>query len=702
MKKIIFFLLFTSFVLSIKSQDELKHCGADELRISTLKQNPEIAQAVIKRDAVLEKFTKQFVEKFYNKQTSTTTYIIPVVFHVIHNYGTENISDEQILDGLDIVNKTFRKQLADTGSIVADFKPIHADCDIEFRLATLDPDGSCTSGINRIASTLTTIGDHSVKTLIQWPPAKYLNVYIVKQAANLAGHCVWPSDADTIPEWDGIVIGHNYVGTIGTSSYLTSVAFAHECGHYLNLQHIWGGNNVPGFYYYPCADPNKDCAIDDSVADTPPTIGWQTCNLTAASCGNTVDNVQNVMDYSYCNRMFTYGQKARMQACLNSSIAGRNNLWQPSNLSTTGVSINPSPLCYADFTCNKRVICKTSPNNTIEYTNTSYNGAFTSILWSFPGGTPATSTLSSPTITYTNSGKYDVTLKVIKGNDSITITKPNYVYVLSNTTNPYPFTESFEAAAPLDNMDWFSNSFDTVNQWDITNTAASGGTKSIMLNNYNNSMGSKDELYSRIINLSGSSSLNLSFKFAYAKKDTSNTDRLQLYFSNNCTNSWYQRLNIINSSLETAAPTSSPFVPSNSNEWKQVTTSIPSTYLNSSFKFKFVFTSNGGNNFYLDDINLDVNAGTNNLENINSSVQLFPNPASDQVNIAFSLLSTKKINVAIINLLGQTVYTTEKQTFYNGENIITLNVRDIRPGSYFITIMDEVSSIKKPLIITPR
>lgn len=695
-------MLFTSCVLNIKSQDELKYCGADELRISTLKQSPKIAAAVIKRDAVLEKFTKQFVEKFYNKQTSTATYVIPVVFHVIHNYGTENISDEQILDGLDIVNKTFRKQLADTGSIVADFKPIHADCDIEFQLATLDPDGNCTSGINRIASTLTTIGDHSVKTLIQWPPTKYLNVYIVKQAANLAGHCVWPADADTIPEWDGIVIGHNYVGTIGTSSYLTSVAFAHECGHYLNLQHIWGGNNVPGFYYYPCADPNKDCAIDDSVADTPPTIGWQSCTLTAASCGNTVDNVQNVMDYSYCNRMFTNGQKARMQACLNSSIAGRNNLWQPSNLAATGVSINPSPLCNADFTSNKRMICKTSPNNTIEYTNTSYHGTFTSIEWSFPGGTPATSSLSSPTVTYITPGKYDVTLKVVKGSDSITITKPNYVYVLSNTTNPYPFTESFEATAPLDSMDWFSNSFDTVNEWEITNIAASSGTKSIMLNNYNNSMGTKDELHSRIISLSGSSSLNLSFKFAYAKKDTSNNDRLQLYFSNSCTNSWYQRLNLTNSNLETAPPTSSPFVPASSSEWKQITASIPSTYLSSSFKFKFVFTSNGGNNIYIDDINLDVNAGINGLEEISSSIQLFPNPASDQVTIAFSLFSTRKINVAIINLLGQTVYVTEKQTFYNGENTVTLNVRDIAPGSYFITIMDEVSSIKKPLIITPH
>ncbi len=702
MKKIIFFLLIAGLGSTLKSQEDAKHCGADELRIATLKKNPEIAKAVVQRDQELEKFTKQFVEKFYNKQTSTATYIIPVVFHVIHNFGSENISNEQIIDGLDIVNKTFRKQLADTGSIVTAFKPLHADCDIEFRLATLDPDGNCTSGINRIASPLTEIGDHSVKTLIHWPPTQYLNVYIVAQAANLAGHCVWPSDADTIPEWDGIVIGHNYVGSIGTSSYLTSVAFAHECGHYLNLQHIWGGNNVPGFYYYPCADPNKDCAIDDSVADTPPTIGWQSCNLAGASCGNTVDNVQNVMDYSYCNRMFTYGQKARMQACLNSSIAGRNNLWQPSNLAATGVSTNPTPLCQADFTSNKKVICKSSPNNVIDFANNSFNGPFTGISWSFPGGSPSTSSLESPSVTYTTSGKYDVTLKVIKGNDSITITKANYIYVLSNTTAPSPFTEGFETITTLDSTDWFSYSFDSMNEWEITTAAAYSGTKSIMLNNYDNTVITKDELYSRVINLSGASPLNLSFKYAYAKKDTSNNDRLQLYFSNTCNNNWVQRLNIINSTLETASPTTSAFIPANSNEWKQASTTIPSIFLNSSFKFKFVFTSNGGNNIYIDDINIDVNAGINTLEDISSSISLFPNPAQDQVNIAFTLNDAKNISIGIINVLGQTTYSTDKKMLFSGENIIPVNIKDIKSGIYFVTISDGINSVKKTLVVAPH
>ncbi len=698
MKKILLFILAFSSIFNGVSQENLRYCGSDEMRISTLKQNPEIAKAVIKRDIELEKSTRQFVSDFYNNKSRSATYIIPVVFHVIHNYGIENISDAQILDGLDILNKTFRKQLADTASIVASFKPLHADCDIEFRLAQLDPDGNCTSGINRIASPLTTIGDHLVKSLIHWPPNKYLNIYIVQNAAGLAGHCVWPSDADTIPLWDGIVVGYNYIGSIGSSNYTQSVALAHECGHYLNLQHIWGGNNVPGFYYYPCADVNKDCAIDDSVADTPPTIGWQSCNLSGASCGNSVDNVQNTMDYSYCNRMFTYGQKARMQACLNSTIAGRNNLWQPSNLAATGVFNPPAPLCRANFTSNKTVVCQGS-SNPITFTNTSFNGVFTNTFWTFPGGTPSISSSNSPVVTYSAPGKYDVTLKVINGNDSVEVTKINYLSILPVSGSTFPFTEGFETTTSLDGPEWFSNSLDTINIWQVNSSASYSGTKSIMLNNFNNSMSTKDELYSKIINLTGATAMSISFKYAYAKKELSTSDRLQLFISNNCNNTWLQRLNILSPALETAAMTAIPFSPANSSEWKQVSALIPTSYMTSSFRFKFVYTSNGGNNIYIDDINLDVNAGMIGLDEINSTFQLYPNPANEQINISFTLTETKKIKVSILNVLGQTAYDNEIETYSEGEHTITINSNGIPAGMYFIKITDEITSFNKPLVI---
>lgn len=693
MKKL---LLLPAFLLSFQlfSQERLLHCGADELRIETLKKNPKIAEAVIRRDQELETFTKTFVEDFYQKKTRSATYVIPIVFHVIHNYGPENISDAQIMDGLSILNKTFRKQLADTGSIVAAFKPIHADCDIEFALAKRDPSGNCHSGINRIASPLTSIGDHSVKSIIQWPPDKYLNVYICAQAAGLAGHCVWPGDADTIPAWDGIVIASNYVGSIGTSSYTTSVAFAHECGHYLNLQHIWGGNNVPGFYYYPCADPGNDCSIDDGVSDTPQTIGWVSCNLSGASCGSPLDNVQNTMDYSYCNRMFTIGQKARMQACLNSSIANRDNLWTTTNLLATGVLPADTALCKADFMSDKKVVCQSSAN-TIAFTNTSYNGTFTSVQWQFPGGTPSSSMLNNPTVTYTTPGKYDVTLKVVNGTDSTAVIRDNYITVLPSSGTVYPYSEGFETTTSLDGTDWYSNSFDSINEWQLTSAASFSGTKSVMLNNFSNTESTKDELHSKVINMTGSSSQSISFKYAYARKDTSDDARLQLYITSNCNTSWIQRALLTGSALETAPLSATSFTPTGSSEWKSASVTIPAGWLTSGFRFKFVFTSNGGNNVYVDDINIYTNTGVENLASA-SSLELFPNPAAEMINVHFALGEEKQIGFTIVNTLGQVVFNMEPSTFTEGEHIVTLNVESLEAGTYILRVGDA----KKVLVIS--
>ncbi len=341
MKNLLSTLIIFASTFCLNAQ-HLQLCGSDELRISTLEHNPEIASQVIKNDQLLEQHTWEFI---HQKNPSEDTIIVPIVFHVIHENGSENITDAQIINAVDVLNKRFNKQFGDTTFIHETFKPLHAKCNIEFRLAKKDPTGHCTNGINRVESSLTNNADHNVKTLIQWPPHMYANIYVVKNAAGLAGHAVWPSDADTISEWDGIVIGHNYTGSIGTSNPTRSVVLAHEFGHYLNLHHTWGGNNVPGFFFLECAQ-DTNCYFDDLVDDTPNTIGWTSCNLNGTSCDTVKENVQNMMEYSYCNKMFTHGQKARMRACLNSPIAGRNYLVSEENLHNTGVLDTNNVVCW--------------------------------------------------------------------------------------------------------------------------------------------------------------------------------------------------------------------------------------------------------------------------------------------------------------------------------------------------------------------
>lgn len=667
------------------------NCLTDELRISTLQQNPEIAKAIAERENELEIFTREFISEKMEKEVTADTalYVIPVVFHIIHNYGNENIANEQIYSSIDMLNKTFRKQRDDTASIVEIFKPLHADTRIEFRLAKRDPNGNCHSGINRIASHLSETGDHRIKSLIQWNPANYLNVYVVKNAAGLAGHAIFPSDADTIPEWDGIVLSHNYVGTIGTSNLTQSVAFAHECGHYLNLQHIWGGNNVPGYYYLPCADPNHDCNIDDGVADTPPTIGWQSCNLNGTSCNNsTVDMVQNVMDYSYCNIMFTTGQKDRMQAALNSPIGNRNNLWQPANLIATGVYDAPV-LCGADFSSNKKVVC---PGGTITFNNESYNPPFDSVLWTFEGGTPSSSTADAPAITYSTQGTFSVSLKVFFAGDSIDITKTNFISVLTSTgATPFPFSESFESTISLNGMDWFENSFDEENYWLINDgNIAYSGIQCIMVDNFNNSMNTKDELYSPLIDLTDQGEKNLSFKYAFAGKTSEINDELLVQTNKGCSNFWLTKLIVDSTDLETSIPQMTSFSPTSLSQWKQAVISIPSSYFVDDFRFRFVFNGRGGNNIFIDDINIDVSAGVEEYSFAKNLMKVFPNPSSGKINIVLPPNAGQVTELKLLDSKGALV------ALYNNTSAIDISEQSI--GMYFVFVTTEKETYRQRVI----
>lgn len=241
---------------------------------------------------------------------------IQVVFHVLHHGGVENIADSQIVDAIRILNEDYNKLNADTADVVAPFKSIIGNANIQFKLASTDPQGNPTTGIDRIYTSYITAPIADSFYLNQWNPAKYLNVWTIKQGVVNPPATLLPASADSFPERDGIVMGHSFIGSIGTGKPYNSRSLTHDVGHYLNLLHTWGNGN-----------PNITCG-DDSVSDTPITKGSNlSCNLNLSECTNgVIENVQNFMDYSYCSRMFTVGQAARMNACLNSSVANRDKL----------------------------------------------------------------------------------------------------------------------------------------------------------------------------------------------------------------------------------------------------------------------------------------------------------------------------------------------------------------------------------------
>ena len=677
MKSLITTLIFLVGLISISYSQNQLHCGTDEMHQKLFLDYPEYNPGIIHANDRLQQFTQEFS---LNPPMKTGPYIIPVVFHVIHNYGPENIDNTQILDAVKQLNIQFRKLNPDTTDIVQLFKSRAADCGIEFRLAQLDPDGNCTSGITRTVSDLTSIGDHQVKSLIHWPPDKYLNVYICAEAAGLAGHAMMPPAADTIPEWDGIVMQHTYVGTIGTSDYFRRTVLSHEVGHFLNLQHIWGGNNVPNYYYLPCAAAGN-CAFDDDVIDTPNTKGWQTCNLSGQSCGE-LDNVQNYMDYAYCALMFTEGQKTRMHAALNSPVANRNNLWQPANLLATGTDESTNYLCGAKFQADKRIVCT---GDTVQFTDVSFHG-ITDRMWTFENGISNTTSDSLVQTVYNQQGKYDVALKVSNGTDTLSIVLTDYITVLPAEGSIAGIDQAFENEQHYyDN--WITIENGIPYQWDFTNTGFQSST-SFKLSNFENPINTNFDFQSYPMDASTLSSIAIAFDWAYGRIEGSAVDILEVAVSNNCGDSWFTVKSYVGgSSLKTVTDfVTGPFSPIGEEQWKSaLITTVPQAYLTSNLIVRFRFKNKGNNNLYIDNIQIGHpnELSTNNLSV--SNIEVFPNPANDY--ITFNLGENHKVeNIKVYDLTGKLVHTYLNIAQTSSFNI---DVQSLQEGLYFFKISGE-------------
>lgn len=666
--------------------EKVEYCH-QHVQLAKLLQDPEFKKQFEKEQAELLELENSMQAKGKTDiPGKTAIYRIPVVFHLLHNDGVENISNAQIMDALRILNRDYNLQNADANNVYTPFQGLAADIQIEFVLATKAPNGACFSGITRTKNVLTfdgSDGGDQVDAIIagndvyngQWAGNKYLNIFICDDIGGAAGYTYLPGPIGSNMK-NGIWVLHNYVGSIGTSDENRSRTLTHEVGHWLNLPHTWGGTNSPGLA--------SNCNTDDGVTDTPNTIGVTSCNYFENTCG-PIANVENYMDYSYCSKMFTNGQKSRMHAALNSNSGGRNNVVSAGNLATVGADSN-LVICKTDFLAVEKEICV---GDDISFLDASFHD-IQSWNWSFPGGTPSSSTAQNPVVTYSTPGNYTVTLTASDGTSSMTEVKTNYVTVLPGGA-AIPYLEGFENYTVLSapNSFWRAKS-NIGNAFEVYTGAGSEGNKCLRLRNFGQAADEVDQVSSNgfdLSNLQASDVVTFSFKYAYRRRSSTNYETLRMEVSKDCGNTWAVRKTLSGANLSNVV-SASEWTPT-ANDWVQVhVTGVNSTYFVPNLQTKFTFVSDGGNNLFIDQINFytggPVNLGIEEIESL-TNVVLYPNPTEGQVNVSFTAPQASDVIVAVQDVTGKVLQNNLIKAAA-GENLVLMETENLAAGMYFVKL----------------
>lgn len=610
MKRIIGLLIALFTVQTLSAQEV---CGTDYYMEQLRLNNPEMFQE--SNDIIPQ-------NRGLDSANADTLRIIPLVFHIFHDNEVGNISMEQIESAVEMLNEDFRRTNSDTNNTRAIFKPHAADSKIEFRLATIDPDGNCTNGVVRINDpNLPYNGNDDTKLESTWDVSKYFNIWVVNDIRPypglqgiILGYAQFPRNKN---QRYGVIIRHDRVGRTGTANS-GDRTLTHEIGHCLNLYHTFQTN--PG--ETPCGSSCN--STGDYVCDTPPVnFSTQTCNKNQNQCTNDTqgpspytmdvnDQIENYMSYNDCQNMFTYGQKYRMDDALD-DYSFLTNLVSENNLLATGVANDNPGICKAEFGVNSQQVCVGQP---VQFTDYSYFNP-KAHTWYFEGADVPNSTAQNPVVTYSVPGTYEVTLTVEDSTQTSTsTTKTEFITVLSSFKHTAPFTEGFEDGSSLDNLNWFGDIHSTSFGWFLDPTNGYSGNQSLRGTAYGQT--GKMSVTSIAYDASNLESGKLNFVHAYAPTTSETSNYVRIYVSGNCGEDWSVLSVLGGGQLNTASTRNSAYVSPQTNDWKSNSINIPSQHLTTDLRFKFEYNANEGNNIFIDNINLSGQ--------LNRNLQLrFPN-----------------------------------------------------------------------------
>ncbi len=693
--------------LPCKAQDR---CGVIEIM-----QDLRNKKAILETDDQFENWLRQRKERSDGRNNASGKYIIPVVVHVIHNGENvgvgSNISDQQIISQIKVLNNDFNRLNADASSTPSEFLSVASNLNIEFVLAKQAPDGFPSNGIVRAKGTKTqwtTTNDATLKALSYWPAEDYMNIWVANLSSSLLGYAQFPvsdlaglEDAEDNRLTDGVVIDYASFGSVDddddgtftlTSDYDRGRTATHEVGHFFGLRHIWG-------------DDNGACSGDDYADDTPNQGNSTSACPSHPQTSCTVHKMfQNYMDYTTdaCMNLFTQNQVGRMitvlensprRASLLTSLGSVDPVIYANNLAIIEIVEPNSDQCERVATPVLKLKNTGSNAVTTAKIQIKLNGVITKgidLTFDSPLESIETRTVTLPQVDL-NLGSTAFEFEILEMNNVEDENSSDNILSIT-TFVPYSITIPFVEDFILMPSHWNILNSDESITWATVSAPNGEENNTAQFMNfftYQNAIDQTDIITSPVFDLSQATSPYLNFEVAYATSQQ-NEDGLKVYVVIDCQWDATQDTPVYSkagSTLATVSSSSSSFTPNGKDQWRKEIIDLRSFIGQSHVQLAFVSVNGGGNNLYIDNITVVGSIS----ENVSIANIVTPAPVQCETTTTPVLqvknnsevdITSLNVNYTLNNGSEQTLAVNGLSGFSPGtETTITLPSLDLNPGN---------------------
>ena len=153
-------------------------------------------------------------------------------------------------------------------------------------------------------------------------------------------------------------------------------------------------------------------------------------------------------------------------------------------------------------------------------------------------------------------------------------------------------------------------------------------------------------------------------------------------------------------SLASTQQTNNGFAPSSASQWELHTVNLAGVASDNNLLIKFELTSSGGNNLYIDNINIGVITGIEEDIALHSNLTIAPNPASEIATISFSLNQTTQSSIILSDVLGREIKTILSQQLTAGRHSSEISFAELPNGIYILKLSANGFTTSQKLVVS--